>query len=243
MVNRKFNGVSLALLILVLAVSLACAPVEPVAVAGTPEPTPNIAQTVEAAIQATTEAQPEPTASPTSIARPTRTVPPAQSIAATIEAAVEATIVAMAPPTPAATPSPDTPPATKPAPTAVMAPTARPTQTALPAPTATPSPPTLVPTQVIEWQEIRRWTGGGISSTGLFQVRFDQWRLTWVTQPGRQGDEKFLIRLYNANRTLNTTAVDGVNLEPGSINLSGAGDYYLVIIAAQPYTIAAEGMR
>ena len=243
MVNQILKGVPLAFFTLVLAVSLACAGVAPVAVVQTPEPTPNIAKTVEAAIQATTEAQPEPTASPTSIAPPTRTVPPAQSIAATIEAAVEATIVAMEPPTPAATPSPDTPPATKPAPTATMAPTARPTQTALPAPTATPSPPTLVPTQVIEWQEIKRWTGDGISSTVLFHVRIDQWRLTWVTQPGRLGDEKFLIRLYNANGTLNTTAVDEVNPGTGSIDLSGAGDYYLAIIAAQPYTITAEGMR
>ena len=239
MANRKITGVSLAFLTIVLAVSLACGGAVPVAVVSTPEPTPNIAQTVEAAIQATIEAQPEPTAGPTLTAPPTPTVAPTQDIAATIEAAVEATIVAMAPPAPA----PGTPPVAGPAPTATVAPATPPTETPLPAPTATLSPPTLVPTPVIEWEEITQWTGGGILATDVFRVRFDQWRLTWVTQPGRVGDEKFQIQLYNLNGTLNTIAVDGVNLEPGSINLSGAGDYFLTIIAAQPYTITAEGRR
>ena len=235
MVNRKLNGVYLAFSILLLAFSLACAGAGPVAAVPTPEPTPNIAQTVEVAVQATTEAHPEPTAGPTATARPAPTVAPTENIAATIEAAVGATIVTMAPPTP----TPDTPTVATPAPTATVATETPPTQTPLPAPTETLPPPT----QVIEWQEIIEWTGDGIRSTNVFRVRFDQWRLTWVTQPGRLGDERFQIQLYNLNGTLNTIAVDGVNLEPGSINLSGAGDYYLVIIAAQPYTITAEGMR
>ena len=88
-----------------------------------------------------------------------------------------------------------------------------------------------------------QWTGGNIRSTGTFPVRFDQWRLTWVTQPGRLVDYRFTVRLYNVNGTLNTTVVDEVNPEPGSINLSGWGDYYLTIITDQTYTITAEGMR
>ena len=52
-----------------------------------------------------------------------------------------------------------------------------------------------------------------------------------------------MIQIYNINATLKTIAVDEKNSATGSINLSGAGDYYLTIIAAQPYTIIAEGRR
>ena len=92
-----------------------------------PEPTPDIAATVEAAV---------------AMAMPSETPTPEPDIAATVEAGVQATVEAMRP-TPTSTPEPTATPTITPTPT--RTPTPAPAPTATPTPTPTPTP-TLTPT-------------------------------------------------------------------------------------------------
>ena len=94
-----------------------------------PEPTPDIAATVEAAV---------------AMAMPTATPTPEPDIEATVAAGVQATVVAMRP-SPTPTHAPTRTPTMTPTPTATRTPT--PTSTATPTPTATKTPvPTNTPT-------------------------------------------------------------------------------------------------
>jgi len=58
-------------------------------------------------------------------------------------------------------------------------------QTFSPTPSSTPSagrpsvPAAAAPRSAATWQEVRRWTGGGIKQTETFSVASREWRITW----------------------------------------------------------------
>ena len=206
--------------------SVACSLGQAEAALPNPASTPYISWPVEATKQATaeaqpTEAQPTPTAGPTSTAAPSPTPQPPSKPPAIVEAVVEATIEPIAPTTVASTATPQSP-------------------------TPTPIRATPTPRPRLVWQEADRWTGTKILTTGNFRVRADEWRITWATEPG---EFAFKIKLHNSNQMLKTVVIDEINPEPNSMVFRRPGDdydytdYYLVIIADQPYTVIVEELR
>ena len=138
--NQRQAGMLALVMIGVIACSHSATP------AATPSmtllPTPNVAQTVAAAIGETTEAMPPATSKPTPTSLPVPTIQPTQDLPATIAAAVQIAIAAL----PTQVPPPEIPTST-PVPTQVPTGTPAPTFTPIPAPTAIPTAiPTATPT-------------------------------------------------------------------------------------------------
>ena len=130
--------------------------------ATTPEPTPDIQGTVEAAIQATMEALPTETPVPTAT----------PNIDATIDAAIEATTHALPTATviPTPTPRPTPTPTTVPTPTPTTVPTPTPRPTVTPIPIATPTVgPTPTPAPLFSQREVEGYVFSSIVGCHLTQ--------------------------------------------------------------------------
>ncbi len=109
-----------------------------------PSPTPDIAATVTAAIEA---------------ALPTTMPIPTPDIQATVEAHVQATIVAIPSPTPTVTPIPTA--------------TLRPTATAIPIPTSTPFPDLVTMLEGVRAGVVRIQTQRSVGSGVIFEISSD----------------------------------------------------------------------
>ena len=194
---------------------------------------------ISALVTPTPYIQPAPTVRIVGTPTPLPPIEPTPiDLESTIAQAVEAALAAQAAATPTATEAPE--PASTPIPST---PTPAPTATPLP-PTPTPFRATPTPRPRIVWQEADRWTGNKILITNNFRVRADEWRITWTAQPGPV-EFVFKIKLYNSNQMLKTVVIDETNPEPNSLVFGRPDDYdytdyYLVIVAHQPYTVIVE---
>ena len=104
-------------------------------------PTPNIAETVEAVVTATTEALPAPATHPIPTPLPDAVIELAPDIAATVQAAVQIAIAGLPAPTPIPTPAAAPTSIPTPFPTKVLISTATPQPTSTPIPTLKPTAP------------------------------------------------------------------------------------------------------
>lgn len=81
------------------------------------------------------------------------------------------------------------------------------------------------------------WTGSAIKNTETFHVDEKEWAIEWDTQPGQYGDMNFQIYVYSADGTLKGVAANVIGANKDHTIMRGAGDYYLMINTAQPYTV------
>jgi len=79
-----------------------------------------------------------------------------------------------------------------------------------------------------------------IRTTETFHMPSNQWTITWNTNSGRCGDMNFIIEVYNADGSVKDTAANAIGASNDYTIERGAGDYYLNINTAQPYTIQIE---
>ena len=182
-------------------------------------------------------------------------------VRATVEAqrAAEPVLIAVtATPPPTSTPGPPPTVAPTPAPvfveiTATPSPTATPRPTAMltpapvlleptftPSPTAVPDIPTrtATATPTPEPYEVARWTGKATKNTETFSIPSSQWIIAWDTQPDPQlSDFNFQIYVFNEDGSLFAVAANVIGADNDSSVMRGAGDYYLTINTAQPYSI------
>lgn len=84
---------------------------------------------------------------------------------------------------------------------------------------------------------IATWTGSAIKNTETFHVDEKEWAIEWDTQPGQYGDMNFQIYVYSADGTLKGVAANVIGANKDHTIMRGAGDYYLMINTAQPYTV------
>ncbi len=90
---------------------------------------------------------------------------------------------------------------------------------------------------------IANWTGSATKTTETFHVPSNEWRLSWDTKPGRSGAMNFQIYIYNSDGTLKSVAANVIGANSDNTVIHGAGDYYLMINTAQPYTITVESLN
>ncbi len=136
------------------------------------------------------------------------------------------------------TPSPQKVAKTELAPTLTPVSTATPPiqitiQTTMPTGTKTAIP-------IVTWKEVARWEGQAIKNTETFSISSREWRISWDTKPGEYGDMNFQIYIYKADGNLVSVAANVIGANKDSSIMRGAGDYYLSINTAQPYTIIVE---
>ena len=123
----------------------------------------------------------------------------------------------------------------------------------LPAPTWTPAPQwypddqavgpmrTPLPTSTPgAWSQVARWEGSSSRSTETFHVPSHEWRISWDTWPGEQGETTFAIFVYDAGGGYLGMAANVIGANSDSRTMQGAGDYYLGINTGQPYVIVVE---
>ncbi len=85
------------------------------------------------------------------------------------------------------------------------------------------------------------WQGyKAIKNTETFRITSKQWRISWETRPGDLGDFNFQIMTYRDDGELVGLAANVIGADTDSTIMRGAGDYYLSINTAQPYTIKVE---
>jgi hypothetical protein len=89
---------------------------------------------------------------------------------------------------------------------------------------------------------IASWTGSATKTTETFHVSSNQWRLSWDTKPGQAGAMNFQIYIYNSDGTLKSVAANVIGANADNTVIHGAGDYYLMINTAQPYTVTVESL-
>jgi len=105
-------------------------------------------------------------------------------------------------------------------------------------PTKTPTPETTqtpLPVQIIA-----KWTGSGIKNTETFHVTSNEWFIAWDTRPGQYGDMNFIVTVYNSDGSYKDSAANVIGASNDHTVERGAGDYYLNINTAQPYTIEIQ---
>lgn len=91
-----------------------------------------------------------------------------------------------------------------------------------------------------ELHTIASWTGNGIKNTETFHASSDEWAIVWDTRPGKYGDMNFQIYVYNSDGTLKDVAANVIGASNDHTIERGAGDYYLNINTAQPYSITVK---
>lgn len=134
-------------------------------------------------------------------------------------------------PTPVVTQTPSPTPTPTPTPIPTVTPTPEPTPVPTPTPTVTSTPSSSV---------IASWTGSTNKNTETFHVPSGEWKISWVTNPGQSGAMNFIITVYNADGSYKDLAANVIGASTDSTIERGAGDYYLTINTAQPYTITVE---
>ena len=87
---------------------------------------------------------------------------------------------------------------------------------------------------------MKRWSGKATRTTETFQVRSDNWRISWETTPGEVGAMNFQICVHKAGFKTFTVVADVTGADQDSIIMQGAGDYYLTITTTQSYTVTVE---
>ena len=95
-------------------------------------------------------------------------------------------------------------------------------------------------TTLTTWHKIVEWEGEAIKNTETFKIPSNEWKISWDTNPGDMGDMNFQIYIYNSAGSLVGVAANVVGANKDSSIMRGAGDYYLTINTAQPYTIIVE---
>lgn len=109
--------------------------------------------------------------------------------------------------------------------------------------TATPTTePAKAPEVKAEPVVIASWTGESIKDTETFTVPAKEWKIKWDTTEGKAGPQVFQIYVYKAgeSRVPVNVAANVIGANKDSTVIRGAGDYYLKINTAQPYTITIE---
>ena len=104
----------------------------------------------------------------------------------------------------------------------------------------TPSPEVMTPASALTWTEVTSWEGSSIKDTETFSITANEWRIQWSTKPGEHGEMNFQIYVYEANGELKSVAANIIGEGSDVSYIRGAGDYYLTINTAQPYTIVIE---
>lgn len=89
---------------------------------------------------------------------------------------------------------------------------------------------------------VASWTGSATKTTETFHVSSNQWRLSWDTKLGQAGAMNFQIYIYNSDGTLKSVAANVIGANADNTVIHGAGDYYLMINTAQPYTVTVESL-
>jgi hypothetical protein len=89
---------------------------------------------------------------------------------------------------------------------------------------------------------VASWTSSATKTTETFHVSSNQWRLSWDTKPGRAGAMNFQIYIYDSDGTLKSVAANVIGANADSTVIHGAGDYFLMINTAQPYTVTVESL-
>lgn len=113
-----------------------------------------------------------------------------------------------------------------------------PTQTT---PTTAQSTSTTAPTPAPTWKQVAKWEGSSIKNTETFHISSNEWRIRWSAKPGEYGDMNFIIYVYEAKKDIPEDVVANIIGEGSDVSyMRGAGDYYLSINTAQPYTIIVE---
>ena len=105
------------------------------------------------------------------------------------------------------------------------------------------STPVVAP-YVKQWHDIAQWSGSGTKNTETFTIpsQAKEWKISWVTKPSpTYGDFNFQIFVYKPDSGMPVSvAANIIGANTDSTIMRGAGDYYLTINTAQPYTIEVE---
>jgi hypothetical protein len=96
------------------------------------------------------------------------------------------------------------------------------------------------PSAPATWHDITTIKGRGMKKTESFSIPSNEWRITWVTQPGQYGAMNFQIYVYSADGILKDVAANVIGKDEDSTIMRGSGSYYLDINTAQPYVIKIE---
>ena len=115
---------------------------------------------------------------------------------------------------------------------------------------ATVTPPALDPS-TFEWYDVVSWDSSGDDDSPSFQIEAEFWRVMWVAPHDSVGDGSFTVAVYNADGTyyfdLYDTA-DSISVIfdgplTGTLNVPGAGGYFLRVATARDYEITVQEAR
>lgn len=99
---------------------------------------------------------------------------------------------------------------------------------------STMAPPSVTPCVVASW------TGNSIKNTETFHISSNEWKIKWMTKPGKYGAMNFFIIVHNADGSMKELVANVIGASEDSIIEKGSGDYYLNINTEQPYSVEVD---
>jgi len=82
--------------------------------------------------------------------------------------------------------------------------------------------------------------GSGVKNTETFHVSSAEWRISWDTRPRNETPGNFWISVFTAEGVEVALVGNVMGEDTDASIMRGTGDYYLGIVATQPYTIVVE---
>ena len=91
------------------------------------------------------------------------------------------------------------------------------------------------------WRTVKVFQGSSIKNTETFYISSREWRISWITRPGKYGDMNFQIYVYeDKQNSFPQVVANVIGYSKDSSIMRGSGNYYLTINSAQEYTITIE---
>lgn len=87
---------------------------------------------------------------------------------------------------------------------------------------------------------VGRWTGKSIKNTETFEIKSNEWKISWDTKSGEFVDMNFQILVYREGREIPDVAANVIGKDRDSTIMRGKGRYHLTINSPQPYTVTVE---
>lgn len=95
-----------------------------------------------------------------------------------------------------------------------------------------------------KWRLVERFSGSSIKNTSNFDIKGEEWRIRWSTEPGKYGDMNFQIYVHDASDdSLKDLAANVIGAASDESVIRGAGRYYLKLNTSQPYEVIVEEFR
>jgi hypothetical protein len=111
------------------------------------------------------------------------------------------------------------------------------------APIETTQPVAEAPPPEAKWRKVKTFKGEQNKNTETFGIAAQEWRISWAADPGRGDNGNFGLMLYTEAGSMQDSLANIIGKGSESTMERGAGQYYLTIVASEPYAIVVEEYR